>query len=114
MNQMTQISPSKDECNIAMLAHLLGIFTGFIGPLILWLIKKDAENFVADTTKEALNFQITLAIGYLICTVLAVVVIGAFLMPVLFLLNLIFCIMAAVSASKGDAYRYPFALRLIK
>jgi len=97
-----------------MLAHLLGIFTGFIGALILWIIKKDQSAFVGENAKEALNFQITLAIGWIIAMMLTVILIGALLFPVLIVVNLIFCIMGAIAASKGELYKYPFAIRLVK
>ncbi|MGQ0530076.1 MAG: DUF4870 domain-containing protein [Panacagrimonas sp.] len=106
--------PSKDECNLAMLAHLLGIFTSFVGALIVWLVKKDDSAFVAQEGAEALNFQITIALGWIIAMMLTVILIGALLYPVLLIVNLVFCILAAVSASKGVGYRYPFTLRLVK
>lgn len=99
---------------MAMLAHLLGIFTGFLGPLIIWLIKKDQSAFVNDQGKEALNFQITFVIAYIACGLLTFVLIGCFLMPIVVICNIVFCIMGAMAANKGQNYRYPFALRLIK
>lgn len=107
-------TPSKDDCNLAMLAHLLGVFTSFVGALVIWLVKKDQSAFVAQEAAEALNFQITIALGWIAAMMLTVILIGALLFPVLLLVNLIFCILAAVSASKGQAYRYPFTLRLVK
>ncbi|EED39645.1 conserved hypothetical protein [Stenotrophomonas sp. SKA14] len=101
---------------MALAAHLLGIFTWFIGPLIIWLINKDdaSKAFVTDQAKEALNFQITITIAMLICIVLTIVIIGGILAPIVGILNLVFCIIAAVKANNGEAYRYPFALRLVK
>ena len=107
-------TPSKDDCNIALLAHLLGIFTGFVGPLIIWLLKKDSSTFVAEESKEALNFQITMAIAFIVSGLLFIIVIGIVLMPILVLLNIVFCIVGAMAASKGNHYKYPFAIRLIK
>ena len=105
-----------DQRTMALVAHLLGIFTWFLGPLIIWLINKDdsSKSFVTDQAKEALNFQITITIAMLICIVLTIVIIGGLLAPIVGLLNVIFCIIAAVKANNGEAYRYPFALRLIK
>lgn len=107
-------SPSKDETNLALLAHILGIFTSFVGALVLWLVKKEDSAFVAQHALEALNFQITIAIGWVICMMLSFILIGVFLMPLLFIANLVFCILAAMAASKGQPYSYPFALRLLK
>jgi len=105
-----------DQRTMALAAHLLGIFTWFIGPLIIWLINKDdaGKAFVTDQAKEALNFQITITIAMLICIVLTIVIIGGILAPIVGILNLVFCIIAAVKANNGEAYRYPFALRLVK
>ncbi|MEE9212390.1 MAG: DUF4870 domain-containing protein [Phycisphaeraceae bacterium] len=106
--------PSKDARNMAMLAHLLGIFTSFIGPLIIWLIKKDEDRFVDNQGKEALNFQITLAIVYVVCTVTSCLVIPVFIMMAAGIAALVLALIAAVKASRGEAYRYPVALRLVK
>ncbi len=106
--------PSQDDLNIALLSHLLGIFSGFVGALVIWLIKKDDSAFIAQEAKEALNFQITLTLGFVIASVLTVVFIGLLLFPVLVIANIVFSILGAVAASKGNAYKYPFALRLIK
>lgn len=114
MNQLVTTSPSKDDCNIAMLAHLLGIFTGFVGALIIWLIKKDDSAFVGEQAAEALNFQITVAIAFFAAGALAFVLIGFLLMPAIVLFNFIFCILGALAASKGQSYRYPLTLRLVR
>lgn len=114
MDQLESGNPSKDDCNIAMLAHLLGIFTGFLGALIIWIIKKDDSAYISSQAKEALNFQITITIGFVIAWILAFIIIGIIFFPILFVLNLIFCIIAAIAASKGQAYRYPLALRLVQ
>lgn len=106
--------PTKDDQTMAMLCHLLGILLGFIGPLIIWLIKKDQSPFVDDQGKEALNFQITLIIGYVIGGATTVICIGFVILPLVWLAGLIFCIMGAMAASKGQAYRYPMTLRLVK
>ncbi|MDR3055407.1 MAG: DUF4870 domain-containing protein [Zoogloeaceae bacterium] len=104
--------------NTAMIAHLLGIITGFIGALIIWLINNGSDApddagkaFIVVSTKEALNFQFTLLI---IGFVLTVTFIGAFLLPVLWILDMVFSIVGAVSASNGKVYRYPMSLRLFK
>ncbi|MFN0009873.1 MAG: DUF4870 domain-containing protein [Planctomycetota bacterium] len=107
-------TPTKDDTNMGMLLYILALVTGFIGPLILWLVKKDSSRFVDDQGKEVLNWCITMAIGYVVCFLLMFVLIGVFLMPLLILAHFIFTIVGAVQASKGVAYRFPFALRLLK
>lgn len=105
---------SQDDKNLGLLCHLLGFFTSFLGPLIIWLIKKDQSAFVNDQGKEALNFQITVVIGYAIAYVLVFVFIGIFLLPLIMIANLVFCIMGCVAAGQGRAFRYPVSIRLIK
>ena len=106
----------QDQRTMSLLAHLLGIVTGPIGALIIWLVSKDdaSKGFVVDQSKEALNFQITVFIAIVISWILAFVLIGLLLMPLVGIANLVLCIMAAMKANNGEAYRYPFTLRLIK
>ncbi len=113
MNEVTASAPTQDDRNFAMLAHLLGIFTGFLGPLIIWLIKKDDSAFAGQEAREALNFQITLLIGYMVAGILIVILIGIPLLFALHIVNIIFSIIAAIASSKGESYRYPFAIRLV-
>ncbi len=111
---MIETQPSNDDKTIAILTHLSGIFFGFIVPLVVWLVSRDSKPWLTEEGKEALNFQITVTIGYIVSTVLIVVLIGAALALAVWLFNLIFCIMAAVQTSQGKQYRYPLTLRLIK
>lgn len=113
MNEIIETSPSREECNLAMLAHLLGIFSGFVGALVLWLVKREDNGFAAQEAREALNFQITIAIAMMAAFILKFVLIGFLLVPLVFLANFIFCLLAALSTAKGKAYRYPLALRLV-
>jgi hypothetical protein len=85
----------------------------FIPSLIVWILKKDDSAYLGDQAKEALNFQITMLIAQFIAGVLVVILVGFLLMGIIWLVNIVFCIIAAISTSKGETYRYPFALRLI-
>jgi uncharacterized protein len=114
MNDPVVQTTSKDDQNLAMLAHLLGIVSGFIGALIIWLSKKDQSAYIDEQAREALNFQITMLIGFVVAYILTHILIGVLLIPVLVIANLVFCILAAVAVSEGKHYRYPFALRLLK
>lgn len=107
---------SQEDKTLALLTHLSGIVLSFIVPLIIWLTNKDKPDkaFLNDQAREALNFQITVAIAWVIAVALSTLLIGFLLYPVILLANLIFCILAGVKANEGVAYRYPFALRLIK
>jgi len=104
----------KDDMNMAMLAHLLAIFTWFLGPLIIWLIKKEDSPYVDRHGKEALNFQITISLAFIASGFLSLACIGIVLMPVVWVVDIIFCIIAAVKASRGEEYRYPVSIRLVK
>ncbi len=105
---------TSDETMWSMLSHLGGIILGFIAPLIVMLVKGNESPYIRYHSVEALNFQITIAIGWVVAFVLTFVVIGFLLYPVLLIANLIFCIMAGLAANKGETYKYPFALRLVK
>ena len=105
---------NKDARTFAMLAHLLAIFTCFLGPLIIWLVKKDEHPYVNEQGKEALNFQITVAIAYIASGLLTFACIGFLLLPAVAILDLIFCIMACIATNKGEHYRYPLSIRFIK
>jgi uncharacterized Tic20 family protein len=104
----------SDERMWAMLAHLGGILLGFLSGLIVMLIFGKRSAFVNDQSKEALNFQITLIIGWVAAFVLSFVFIGFLLYPILWIGNLVFCILAGLAANKGELYRYPVCLRLVK
>jgi uncharacterized protein len=104
----------KDARTMAMLAHLLGILIGFLGPLLIWLLKKDQSAFVESQSKEALNFQLTLLIGYVISGVTSCILIGWVLLPIVWLTGLIFGIIGGMQANNGVEYRYPFNIRMIK
>jgi uncharacterized Tic20 family protein len=122
-------NPSKDERNWAMFAHLSAIVVGlvasavgmsmlaFLGPLVIYLMKKDESPFIADQAKEALNFYISVGIIFAVLLVLSLTVILLVLtIPLMILLglaSLVLSIMAAIKASNGELYRYPLTLRLI-
>lgn len=113
------IEPNQEARTMGMLCHLLA-FTGYVfplgwilGPLVLWLLKKDQFPFVDDQGKEALNFQITMFIAFVVSFILVFVVIGFLLLIAVAIVDIVFTIIAAVNANQGIRYRYPFALRFI-
>ena len=119
-NQELVPMPSYEVRQGAMLCHLAA-FLGFVfpfgsvvGPLILWQMKKEVDPFIDDQGKEALNFQITVAIAWLVCIVLAFAVIGFFLMTALAIATVVLTIIGGIKANKGIAYRYPLTGRLVK
>lgn len=120
------VEPSNDERTWALIGHL-SVFTFFIsgigcivGPLVVWLIKRDTLPFAADQAKEALNFNITVAIVAVAMWIFSFITLGiGFLLTIplgfaLFIAWVVLTIIAAIKANEGVAYRYPFTLRLVK
>ncbi|PCI62304.1 MAG: hypothetical protein COB34_00205 [Methylophilaceae bacterium] len=108
------IVPNNDDKNIATVTHLAGTVFSFIPALLVWLLKKDDSAYISDQAREALNFQITVAISMFVCSaILSWVLIGLAFIPIIWMGNIVFCIIAAISTSKGETYRYPLCLRLI-
>ncbi|MBN2349457.1 MAG: DUF4870 domain-containing protein [Bacteroidales bacterium] len=112
--------PTKDEKNMGMLCHLLALsgfaipFGWILGPLIIWLIKKDESEFVNQQGKDALNFQISMLIWMLCCIPLIFIVIGIVLLIMLGILNLVMIIIASVRAADGQSTVYPLSLKIIQ
>jgi uncharacterized protein len=113
-------TPNKEECMWGMLCHLVA-FSGYIiplgnviGPLVIWLIKKDEMPLVDDQGKESLNFQLTMLIAFIISFILCLVFIGFLLLGALIIFEIVVLIMASIKANDGVKYRYPFAIRFIK
>jgi uncharacterized protein len=112
--------PNADTTNWAMFAHLSALagfiipFGNILGPLIIWLTKGKEIEFVGTEAKEALNFQITVFFIAIVGWVLVFVLIGFLVLALLALADVILVVLAAISASKGEPYRYPFTLRLVK
>jgi uncharacterized protein len=111
---------AQEEKTYGMLAHLLA-FSGFfipfgniIGPLVIWLMKKDESPFVDHHGKESLNFQISIMIYLVISIILCFVLIGFFLLAALGIFELVMIIIAAVKANNGEAYAYPLSIRIIR
>jgi len=94
-------------------AHLGGVI-GVLPSLIIWLVFKDRGSFTNTEAKEALNFQITLIFAYIVSSILVIVFIGAILIWAVWIVGVVFSIIAFLRAKDGNHYRYPFAVRLIK
>jgi len=102
-------------CHLLALCGLLGIPLGnILGPLVIWLIKREDCPFVDACGKEALNFQISMTIYIIVSGLLALVLIGLILLPAIIIVNLVLTIIASIRASEGTNYRYPFTIRFIK
>jgi len=98
-----------------MFAWIGVLVLGFVGPLIVMLTKGNESASVRANAVEALNFSIILAIGWLIAIVLSVVIIGLLLIPVLFVLQIVFPILGAVKTNQGEMYQCPLNFfRIVK
>ncbi len=126
VSQVPEVAPVGDERTWAMLGHLSALSAFFtfvgcvIGPLVIWLVKRDTLSFAGDQAKEALNFNITVLLAGLGLWVITLVTFGIGLLItiplgfVLFLGWLVFTIVATINASNGVRYRYPITLRLVQ
>ena len=111
----------KPERTWAMFAHLSS-FLGYtciplaniIAPLIIWQVKKDDMPFASDQGKECLNFQISMLIYVIISAILIIILIGVAFLVILYVMNIILTIIAAIKANEGVPYRYPLTMRFIK
>ena len=104
---------SQDSKNIALLMWLGTIFFSFIPALVIYLIKTE-DSYLADQSKEALNWSITVFIGTIIGWVLCIILIGFLVLFAVGILNIVFCILGIIATSNGKPFRVPFAIRLIK
>jgi uncharacterized Tic20 family protein len=102
-------------CHLTAFSAYVGIpFGHIVGPLVIWLIKKDELSFVDEEGKESLNFQISITIYGIISAILCFVLVGFVLLFVLIAGHVILIILATVKTSNGEHYRYPLTIRLIK
>ena len=113
-------APTENERTWGMLAHLsalaglvIPLIGNVLGPLVVTIARSDQSAFVAAHAKEALNFNISVTLAALLCTLLMLVFVGFLLGSALFIAWLVMTLIAAIKASEGAAYRYPFSLRLV-
>lgn len=111
----------NEERQWAAFAHLSALVIlvlppvgGILGPLVIWILKKDEMPFVRQEGREALNFQITVLIALAVSGALTLVLVGFVLLPVVALADFVLVVVATLQVSDGRPYRYPFNLRLIQ
>jgi uncharacterized protein len=112
---------SSEEKTWAMLANLAGflgiafpVIGSILGPFIVWQLKGKDYPLVEDQGKEALNFQISMLIYFVISGVLVILLIGLILLPLLVIFEFVVMLIAAYRANQGERYRYPLNIRFIK
>ena len=110
--QPSQLSPA-DEKLWATLIHIGGILFSFLPALIGYIVLKDRGPFIRAHTATALNFQITLAIAGFVGGILTIIGIGFLILAAVWILNIIFSIMAAIAANKGEWYSYPLTIKFL-
>ncbi len=115
MTEVIDTQKQEIERNWAMLSHLLGLIpiplVHILGPLLVWIIKKDSSPFVGTHAKESINFQITVFIAFLVSGWLCLFVIGFFCLIAVFVTDLILVVTAAIKAKAGEEFHYPMSLR---
>lgn len=112
--QPVQPMRPEDEKLWATLIHLGGILFAFVPALVGYLVLKDRGPFIREHTRVALNFQITVAIAYVVSAILSVIVIGGILALAVGVIAIVFSIIAAVAANRGQWYKYPMTIEFIK
>lgn len=111
--------PPSSARDLAILCHLGGLagyvvpFGGIVAPLVVWLLKRDEHPYIDEQGKEAVNFQITIAIYAIVATVLVLLLVGFVLLVAVAIFQIVMIIIAAVRASEGARFRYPATLRLL-
>ena len=125
MNNMNPIidvpsTPVKADTTLPTLCHLLALvgltgipFGNVLGPLVLWLLKRNDNPEVDRHGRESLNFQISMTIYLFIAGLSVLIMIGFALFPILLVMNLVCIILASMKANKGDFYRYPLTIRFV-
>lgn len=113
-------APTDNERTWGMLAHLAALFGllvpiigNALGPWLVWLSKREESTFVASQAREAVNFNLTVSLAAIVCSLLMLVLVGFLLGTALFIAWLVLTLIAAIRASEGEVYRYPFSLHFI-
>ncbi|WHX98923.1 DUF4870 domain-containing protein [Neobacillus sp. DY30] len=104
----------SEERTLGAILYVVSLFFPIIGPLVIWLLKKDESSFINYHGREYFNFFISYTVYSLISGILIFLIVGIFLLWILGIMALIFTIIAAVKAYEGNEYRFPLIFRVIK
>ncbi|QKS71630.1 DUF4870 domain-containing protein [Paenalkalicoccus suaedae] len=113
MHTAQDVSVSQEDKLVAALIYGISFFTAFIGPLVIWILKKDSSDFVDHHGREYLNFFISYTIYGLIASLLALILIGFLILGVLGIAAFVITVVGIVKAIQGDRFRIPFIFRLL-
>lgn len=111
---------TQDEKNMGIAVHLASFagylipFGSIVGPLIVWLMKRDELPFVDSCGRNCLNFKISVAIYMVVSAILMLIGIGFILLAMLAIADIVLTIIAAIKASEGKVYQYPMSINFIK
>ncbi|MGO1990060.1 DUF4870 domain-containing protein [Mammaliicoccus vitulinus] len=105
---------STEEKNLTTIMWILSFFTSFIGPLLIWLMKKDESEYINQQGKNCLNFIISYGIYVVISTILTAIVIGAIFLIIIGIATVVYCILGAVANNKGEDFKVPFTFEILK
>ena len=120
MDTTEELSASSDERKWSAIAHLSALFgllcplLNIIVPMAVWLTKRNELPMVDDEGKEAVNFQVSVTLYLALCIPAMLIGIGGYLFIIILFVSIFLSIKAALRASSGEEYSYPFTLRLIK
>ncbi|WP_442962115.1 DUF4870 domain-containing protein [Pseudogracilibacillus sp. SE30717A] len=109
-----QMTTTNDERLLAMLIYVTSFFTTIIGPIIIWLVKREESTFIDFHGKEYINFIISYAVYGIVAAITMIILIGFVLAPLVGVAAVVFTIIAAVKAYQGEMYRIPLIFRIIK
>lgn len=111
---------NSDEQTFSMLCHLSALaglvipFGHIIGPLVIWLMKKDQYPEVDRQGKDSLNFQISMTLWMFVSGILVLLVVGIFALIALGVLTLVMIIIASIKSNNGERFKYPLTIDIIK
>lgn len=113
-NQSTNQGISADQKTLTLVCHFGGIILGFIPSLLIYLLKKE-DTHLQEHAKRALNFQLAVIVAFVAASIISSILpILAFLVPVVWLGNIVFCVLAGMKANQGGMYEYPVSVPLAK
>lgn len=105
--------PKNEERMLAAAIYLISFFTAFIGPLVIWLIKKDESSYIDYHGREYMNFFISYTVYTLLSGILVILLIGIFMLWAVGIIAVIFTLVGALKAYEGKEYRIPYIFRLL-
>jgi len=112
--EATQVRRLAMACHLAALLGYVLPFGNVIGPLVMWLLNRERHAYIDEQGREALNFQLSMLVWYLLAFALVLALIGFFMIVGLVVFQLVMVIVAAVRSNDGEAWRYPLTVRFLR